>query len=262
MLEELQKVIAMVNTWWAKSMVAIVLAVIGYNVGAIQTEIRIASDCKFADTRTRIATNYFAHSDLQVQMYTGADIYITFGFVPFIIELDEEAGLPRIRIENPVGAYPEFDRYGRCIAFAKRYYMAAGELASQFPEYAHILLGKEMYKSDMNYQLEVVRYYDDQQSLLYVPERNNLVLSQAKNPIGRMMVVVARRPSIDGEMRGQFDDVLGIQLLRNRFALLAMEAAEKSVQSPIVLPADVNELEMSVLAKVTEALVSTILGIR
>jgi len=199
---------------------------------------------KFADTRTRIATNYFAHSDLQVQMYTGADIYITFGFVPFIIELDEEAGLPRIRIENPVGAYPEFDRYGRCIAFAKRYYMAAGELASQFPEYAHILLGKEMYKSDMNYQLEVVRYYDDQQSLLYVPERNNLVLSQAKNPIGRMMVVVARRPSIDGEMRGQFDDVLGIQLLRNRFALLAMEAAEKSVQSPIVLPADVNELEM------------------
>ncbi len=199
---------------------------------------------KFADTRTRIATNYFAHSDLQVQMYTGADIYITFGFVPFIIELDEEAGLPRIRIENPVGAYPEFDRYGRCIAFAKRYYMAAGELASQFPEYAHILLGKEMYKSDMNYQLEVVRYYDDEQSLLYVPERNNLVLSQAKNPIGRMMVVVARRPSIDGEMRGQFDDVLGIQLLRNRFALLAMEAAEKSVQSPIVLPADVNELEM------------------
>jgi hypothetical protein len=199
---------------------------------------------KFADTRTRIATNYFAHSDLQVQMYTGADLYITFGFVPFIIELDEEAGLPRIRIENPVGAYPEFDRYGRCIAFAKRYYMAVGELASQFPEYAHILLGKEMYKADMNSQIEIVRYYDEQQSILYVPERNNLVLSQAKNPIGKMMVVVARRPSIDGEMRGQFDDVLGIQLLRNRFALLAMEAAEKSVQAPIVLPSDVNELEM------------------
>jgi hypothetical protein len=199
---------------------------------------------KFADTRTRIATNYFAHSDLQVQMYTGADVYITFGFVPFIIELDEEAGLPRIRIENPVGAYPEFDRYGRCIAFAKRYYMAVGEVASQFPEYANILLGKEMYKSDMTAQIEIVRYYDSEQSVLYVPERNNLLLSSAKNPIGKMMVVVAKRPSIDNEMRGQFDDVLGIQLLRNRFALLAMEAAEKSVQAPIVLPSDVNELEM------------------
>ena len=199
---------------------------------------------RFADTRTRIATNYFANSDLQVQMYTGADVYITFGFVPFIIELDEEAGLPRIRIENPVGAYPEFDRYGRCIAFAKRYYMAVGEVASQFPEYANILLGKDMYKSDMTAQIEIVRYYDSEQSVLYVPERNNLLLSHAKNPLGKMMVVVAKRPSIDSEMRGQFDDVLGIQLLRNRFALLAMEAAEKSVQAPIVLPSDVNELEM------------------
>jgi hypothetical protein len=199
---------------------------------------------KFADARTRIATNYFANSDLQVQMYTGADVYITFGFVPFIIELDEEAGLPRIRIENPVGAYPEFDRYGRCIAFAKRYYMPVGEVAAQFPEYANILLGKEMYRADMTAQIEIVRYYDKEQSVLYVPERNNLLLSHANNPIGKMMVVVAKRPSIDNEMRGQFDDVLGIQLLRNRFALLAMEAAEKSVQAPIVLPSDVNELEM------------------
>lgn len=199
---------------------------------------------RFADNRTRIATNYFGHSDLQVQMYTGADVYITFGFVPFIIELDEEAGLPRIRIENPVGAYPEFDRYGRCIAFAKRYYMAIGEVAAQFPEYANILLGKEMYRADMTAQIEIIRYYDDEQSVLYVPERNNLLLSSAKNPLGKMMVVIAKRPSIDNEMRGQFDDVLGIQLLRNRFALLAMEAAEKSVQAPIVLPSDVNELEM------------------
>lgn len=50
MLEELKKVAEMVNSWWARSMVAIVLAVIGYNIGSIQTEIRIASDCKFANS--------------------------------------------------------------------------------------------------------------------------------------------------------------------------------------------------------------------
>lgn len=49
MLDELKKVAALVNSWWAKSMVAIILCVIGYNIGAIQTEIRIASDCKFAN---------------------------------------------------------------------------------------------------------------------------------------------------------------------------------------------------------------------
>jgi len=197
----------------------------------------------FADKRTRIASNYFAHSDLQVQMYTGADHYITFGFVPFIIELDEEAGLPRIRVESPIGAYPEFDRYGRCIAFAKRYELSIAELVSQFPEYEIELLGKDRYEQNLMSKIDFVRYYDKDQSVIYVPSRSNLILSQAINPLGKMMVVVAKRPSVDGEMRGQFDDVLGIQLLRNRFALLAMEAAEKSVQSPIVVPQDVQEIE-------------------
>jgi len=198
----------------------------------------------FADKRTRIASNYFAHSDLAVQMYSGADWYITYGFLPFFIELDEEAKLPRIRIENPIGAYPEFDRYGRCVAFAKRYTMTLGELISQFPEYEYQLLGGYDYKQDLNAQVEMIRYYDKDQSTIYIPSKQNLVLSQVRNLLGKMMVVVARKPSIDGELRGQFDDILGIQLLRNRFALLAMEAAEKSVQAPIVLPQDVQELQL------------------
>ena len=198
----------------------------------------------FADKRTRIASNYFQHSDLSVQMYQGADWYITYGFVPFIIELDEDAKLPRIRLENPIGSYPEFDRYGRCIAFAKRYTLTLGELVSQFPEYDNILLGPLGYKQDLNGQIEMIRYYDKDQSVVYVPSRDNLILSKANNPLGKIMIVVARKPSIDSELRGQFDDVLGIQLLRNRFALLAMEAAEKSVQAPIVLPQDVQELQL------------------
>jgi hypothetical protein len=177
-------------------------------------------------------------------MYSGADWYITYGFVPFIIELDEETKMPRIRIENPIGAYPEFDRYGRCVAFAKRYMMTLGELVSQFPEYERELFGAQGFKQDLNAQIELIRYYDKDQSIIYLPTKDNLILSIAKNPLGKMMVVVARKPSIDGELRGQFDDVLGIQLLRNRFALLAMEAAEKSVQAPIVLPQDVQELQL------------------
>ena len=198
----------------------------------------------FADKRTRIASNYFSHSDLAVQMYQGADWYITYGFLPFVIELDEEANLPRIRIENPVGAYPEFDRYGRCVAFAKRYSMTLGELVSQFPDYESQLLGRRGYDQDLTAQVELIRYYDKDQSIIYIPTKADLVLSVAANPLGKMNIVVARKPSIDSELRGQFDDILGIQLLRNRFALLAMEAAEKSVQAPIVLPTDVNELQL------------------
>jgi hypothetical protein len=95
----------------------------------------------FADKRTRVASNYFNHSDLAVQMYSGADRYITYGFAVFVIELDEENQMPRIRIENSRMAYPEFDRYGRCIAFAKLYSLTLGELCAQFPEYERQLLG-------------------------------------------------------------------------------------------------------------------------
>jgi len=167
----------------------------------------------FADKRTRIASNYFSHSDMSVQMYSGADWYLTYGFLPFVIELDEEAKLPRIRLENPIGSYPEFDRYGRCVAYAKRYSLTLGELVAQFPEYERALLGGLGYKQDLNSLIEMVRYYDKDQSVIYLPDKSNLLLSQAKNPLGKMMIVVARKPSIDGEMRGQFDDVLGIQLL-------------------------------------------------
>ena len=197
----------------------------------------------FADKRTRIASNYFAHSDLSVQMYQGADYYITYGFASFIIELDEEAKMPRIRIENSLGAYPEFDRYGRCTAFAKSYLITLAELVAQFPELDSQLLGPRGYRQDLNAQIEMIRYYDKDQSIIYVPSRDNLMLSRVSNPLGKMMVVVAKRPTIDDELRGQFDDVLGIQLLRNRFALLAMEAAEKSIQAPIVMPMDVDNIE-------------------
>jgi hypothetical protein len=199
---------------------------------------------QFADKRTRIASNYFIHSDLSVHMYTASDHFITYGFVPFIIELDEEAKMPRIRVENPRMAYPEFDRYGRCIAFAKRYSLTLGELVAQFPEFEAQLLGPNGFHQNLNATIEMYRYYDKEQSVVYVPSRKNLILSRAANPIGKMMVIIAKRPSVDGEMRGQFDDVLGIQLLRNRFAMLAMEAAEKSVQAPIVLPNDVQELQL------------------
>ena len=148
----------------------------------------------FADKRTRIAANYFRNSELEVNMFNGADMYVTYGFLPFIIELDEEAKLPRIRLENPVGAYPEFDRYGRCTAFVKRYSMTLGELVAQFPDYDRQILGPDGYKQDMNGMIEMIRYYDKDQSVLYLPSRSNLLLSQAPNPLGKMMVVIARRP--------------------------------------------------------------------
>jgi hypothetical protein len=198
----------------------------------------------FADKRSMIANNYVYTSRLQTQMYPGADQYFSYGFLPIHIEPDWENDMPRIRVEDPTGAYYERDRFGRVVAYAKRYTKSIGELANEFPEYANTILGVFGYDQNLNQEVELIRYMDKKNIILYVPSRRNLVLSQAKNPMGKMTVLIAERPSIDGQPRGQFDDVVFVQLARARFANLAMEAAEKSIQAPLVVPDDVLDMPM------------------
>jgi hypothetical protein len=198
----------------------------------------------FSDKRTMIANNYIQFSNLETQMYTGADWYLTYGFLPIVVEPDLDSNMPRIRVDNPMGAYPEFDRHGRVVAYVKRYMKTIRELCVEFPEYEHIIIGPNGRDAvNWNANLELIRYEDADQILLFLPDRDNLPLLQAENPMGKVMVRVARKPGIDPDNpRGQFDDILWVQLARARFATLAMEAAEKSVQAPLALPMDVQEL--------------------
>lgn len=197
---------------------------------------------KFADKRSTIANNYVYTSRLQSQMYKGGDWYFSYGFLPIHVEPDWENNLPRIRIEDPIGSYPEFDRFGRCISYTKRYKKTVAEIISDFPEHEHRIMGGDNYNVDLTSTLEVIYYTDKNCIVLYVPSRNNLILSETPNPLGKMLVHVAVRPAIDDEPRGQFDDVLFVQLARARFANLAMEAAEKAIQAPIIVPHDVMDV--------------------
>jgi len=197
---------------------------------------------KSADVRSLIANNYVQHSRLQTQMYQGADWYGTYGFLPVIIEPDFQNNIPRIRLENPIGSYPEFDRYGNVASFTKRYKKTIAELITEFPEYERqILNGKSLDDTDIFTELEMIRYEDKNVICLFLPQRGNLILTSTENPMGEVMVRVARRPGIDDEPRGQFDDVLWVQIARARFAQLAMDAAEKSINAPLAIPNDVQE---------------------
>jgi hypothetical protein len=198
---------------------------------------------KFADTRSRIANFYIDKSELGVQMYTGADWYNTYGMMIGRVELDYEDNNPIIKLINPFGSYPEVDRFGRCISLTQIVGMDAQTLASMYPEFYDSIVGRNQYTPGSPY-LSLVRYHDKDQDMIYLPERKDLVLSNTPNPIGECMVRVAMRPSIDGESRGQYDDVLGVQLARARFAVLQIQAAEKSIQAPIAIPQDVQELAL------------------
>ena len=198
---------------------------------------------KAADTRTRIANYYVDRSELGVQMYTGADWYNTYGMLIGRVELDYENNNPIMKMINPFGAYPEIDRFGRCLSLTQIVGMDAQTLASLYPEFYREIVGMNQFTPGSPY-LSLVRYHDKDQDMIYLPERKDLVLSNTPNPIGECMVRVAMRPSIDGEARGQYDDVLGVQLARARFAVLQVQAAEKSIQAPIAIPQDVQELAL------------------
>lgn len=45
---DIKKVWRVINDWWAKSMLAVILFCLGLWIGVVNTESRIASDCKFA----------------------------------------------------------------------------------------------------------------------------------------------------------------------------------------------------------------------
>ncbi len=213
------------------------------SINCSTTSMSSDSDKKFADRRTQIANHYVQFSDLETQNYVGTDWYNTYGTYNIVVEPDFEAGMPRIVLDNPLNAYPEYDRFGRVVSYTKRYKKTVRQLCVEFPEYKQDILSY-FDGGPVNYslELELIKYEDKDQITLYL-QNTKLVLATSINPMGKLMVRVGRRPHINPDSpRGQFDDVIWVQIARARFAFLQMEAAEKSVQAPLVVPMDVQEL--------------------
>ena len=200
---------------------------------------------KRADKRTRIAAQYNDHSKLDVQMFDGADHYLSFSYLPFYIEPDFKAKLPRITVETPVGGYPEINRWGETVSFTRYYRKTVGELISAFPDLEMKLRGPQG-ERDSNAMLDMVRYCDDEITVLFLPNQGGfgsaVPLYSYKHRLGECPVKVVVRPQWDDELRGQWDSVIFVQVARARMALYAMEAVEKSVQAPMMLPTDVQDM--------------------
>lgn len=197
---------------------------------------------KRAETRTKIVNGYLEFSDVQRQMYSAADRYVTYGFVPAMIEIDADERMPRIRFMESIGSYPVFNRWGELSAVFFTFFKTRDELIASYPEQESVL--RKPGGGGGNDLIEVVRYHDEYVDILFMPRDKGTILVSAKNPVGECLAVWIQRPGVDTEAHGQFDDVLAVQVAKARFALLSLEAAQKSVQAPIVLPPDAQELAL------------------
>jgi hypothetical protein len=191
--------------------------------------------------RTRIATYYVQYSQLQKQAYTAADRYVTYGFVPGIVEIDWDERMPRIKWLDSMGCYTVRDKRDRVKALFQTINYHIDDLVAKFPQLENVILSQA---PGATTKIEVVRYHDKDVDILFLPGEGGIELLRTANPVGKCLAVEVRRPGLDEDPRGQFDDVIAVQVAKARFALLAMEAAQKSVQAPIALPQDVQELSL------------------
>lgn len=199
---------------------------------------------KFNDKRTKIANGYVTFSRLQPQMVDGADAFNSYGLMVVSVEPDFKKKMPRMVIEDGAAVYPVWNRNMDTIAVAKVYYRDAQSVIAEYPHIEPLVeQNKQALVQD---SLKLVKWCDDTQCIVYLPDLGNEIIEQYRNPLGECTYVCVPRPTGSGvfsmDIRGAYDDHVWQQIARNEFQLLAMEAADKAVRAPIVHDVDVTEV--------------------
>ena len=209
------------------------------------------SDKQRAAKKNKGGMHYWIESRLNIQMMSGADRYITDGFLPVYVHPDYAAGMPMIRVEDGKSAYYDLDQSGHTRVFVKVWRDRVSKLIAMFGEDpdVHRVLATDQYgrRLSTDPEVEVVRFCDTDRTVLFCPSKDGVVLTSYPNPVpGVCPYFVAERPKLrDGSVpRGQFDDVIYVQVARSVMAQLTMEAGKKAVQAPIAAPADLVDLPL------------------
>ena len=212
--------------------------------GRMQTE----ADKVRAETKNHIGAYYWRYSRLETQMLRAADQYVSYGFSAIFIEPDVDKYIPYICIEDPRHSVYELDRFGRCRVYARKWRKTVDNLCAQFPELASRIRynptgGPKGGGGDDSgdTELEMVRWVDDKRVTLFLPQRQGLVLQSYAHKMSCTPVVIVERPGEDDTPRGQFDDVMWVQLARAIYSALALEGAANAVQAPIAVPSDMDQ---------------------
>lgn len=203
---------------------------------------------KFSSKRTKMANHYVIASRLPAgEQVRFSDHYQSYGMAIYSVEPDFENKTPILRVENPMGAYPEFDLFGRLKSYSRVWREEAISLVAKYPSLMRTLKKQSPsgYGDDESWaerEIEICKYMDDEQILMFLPAHSNRLVDQMDNPMGKLMVSIAVRPSFDHEIRGAFDDAIWVYLAKSRMAMLGLEATEKAVRAPLAVPRDVQRM--------------------
>lgn len=202
---------------------------------------------QFSSKKTKIANWYLTESRLYAgKQIVASDHYLTYGMAIYVIEPNFEDKRPHLRVENPMGVYPEFDIFGRLRSYTKVWREEAIHLVAKYPQLLRILQANNNARGPatgwQQREIELVKYCDNDQIVMYMPQHGNQIIDRMDNPLGKIYISIGKRPGYDNEIRGAFDDAIWIQLAKSRMALLGLEAAEKNTRAPLAVPRDVQKM--------------------
>lgn len=210
----------------------------------------------------RIGVHYLDVSNFELLLPQTLARIIAYGLCPWVVWPDTEQNVPVIELRDPRGCYPEPGMrpgdLARRVMFTRELYfsqlpkihqakiiVASGEneglktawqknqkvtIVEMFTE--HELLVGAILQSGNNYI-----GYDGQVHTTGAGEtgvaRIPVELERIENPTGVCQAFIGARPTIDGQFRGQFDQVIGPQRAHARLQALLLDYADQAVYSDI-----------------------------
>ena len=198
----------------------------------------------FAEKRTRIAQHYVECSNLAAQMPDGVDAYHGYGLFVGEVRPDFNYQSPKIKLLDGGYAYPVWDDDFNTVEILVISHVSEQQLEALFPE-AVRRMRQDNQDAPHRERIKVMRYQNAEKDVIFLPDTKNLVLQEMANKLGKCTFVAVPRPM--GEdwhavPRGAYFDLVWPQLAANEFRMLGLEAVEKSVRAPIILPTDVPDV--------------------
>lgn len=200
---------------------------------------------EFADKRTKILNNYFTRSRVQAQMQTAADQFWSYGLIVTCVDPDFVEQFPDILTEDPTGYYPVWDRKGRTVEMARVFLRSPLELVAEYPDLELRVRAKYGVPGTGGLEnvrpVEVVKWCDRDRVVMYLSEHPDVVLVDYRHKVGRCPYVATKRPGLDDEVRGAFDDLIWVQLALHSMRTMTLQASAQALNAPIVVPPDVTD---------------------
>ena len=228
----------------------------------VQPEGSTATAKKVARTMEQIAVNYMDLNQIDMLIPRSIMDKAAYGMSVWTITPDLEQQIPVIERRDPRQCYPEpgfrpGDDVRKCM-FTREIFFNQLPVEYQARLKDVIADYSEYDDPDENSKVVLVEYYDMDEYILaglYQASTSGLVryrgdgdvplpveLERIENKTGVCPVVIGTRISLDGEVRGQFDQVVGLLEAHIRLTGLILDYADQAVYSDIFVKDLIGEM--------------------